>query len=145
MDEIKLRIYGLPAPQGSKKIIRGRLIEASGEKLRKWRKAIAEACQSLPKRDLLLSPVGVEVEFYLPRPASVKQSKRPMPIVPPDLDKLVRGLLDGIGQSEVVWRDDSQVVEISAKKTYADGTDPGASIRIFLLYATPDFGRESLL
>ena len=133
MDEIELRVYGLPAPQGSKKIIRGRLIEASGEKLKKWRKAIADACQELPKQDIVLSPVGVEVEFFLPRPASVKQSKRPLPIVPPDLDKLLRGLLDGIGQSEAIWKDDAQVVEIKAKKTYADGTDPGARIRIFVL------------
>lgn len=133
MDEIEFRVIGLPAPQGSKKIIRGRLIEASGEKLRKWRKAISDACQQFGDSDIVLSPVGVDVEFYLPRPASVKQSKRALPIVPPDLDKLLRGLLDGIGQSGVVWKDDSQVVEINAKKLYADGVDPGARIRIYIV------------
>ena len=103
MDEITLRIDGLPAPQGSKKVIHGRLIEASGQKLKIWRRAIADACQANAGNDLVLGPVGVEVEFYLPRPASVRQAKRPLPIVPPDLDKLLRGLLDGIGQSGVVW------------------------------------------
>lgn len=133
MDEIELRILGLPAPQGSKKVIHGRLIEASGQKLKTWRKQIAEACQTNAGNEIVLGPVGIEVEFYLPRPASVRQSKRPLPIVPPDLDKLLRGLLDGIGQSGVVWGDDSQVVRISATKKYADEADPGAWVRIVTL------------
>ena len=133
MDEIELRVFGLPAPQGSKKIIHGRLIEASGQKLKTWRKQIAEACQTKAGSDLVLGPVGVEVDFYLPRPASVRQSKRPLPIVPPDLDKLLRGLLDGIGPSGVVWGDDSQVVRIYATKQYADDSDPGAVIRVVSL------------
>ena len=70
------------------------------------------------------------MDFYLPRPASVKLSKRALPIVPPDVDKLARGLLDGIGQSEVIWGDDSQVVELIARKFYADDREPGADITI---------------
>lgn len=66
----------------------------------------------------------------MPRPASVKQEKRPWPIVPPDLDKLCRGLLDGIGQSEMIWGDDSQVVALLATKVYADGREPGATVNI---------------
>jgi Holliday junction resolvase RusA-like endonuclease len=73
------------------------------------------------------------VDFFLPRPASVTFKKRPMPIVPPDLDKLTRGLLDGIGQSEVIWGDDSQVVEILATKHYADNRPAGATIRVWEL------------
>ena len=51
--------------------------------------------------------------------------------MPPDLDKLLRGLLDGIGQSEVIWGDDSQVVQIDAVKLYADETEPGATVTIY--------------
>ena len=129
---INLEIFGNPAPQGSKKIIHGRLIEASGEKLRKWRKEIARVCIEARAREefFFLGPVRVEVTFYLPRPVSVKPEKRPLPIVPPDLDKLCRGLLDGIGQCEVFWGDDSQVVSLVASKVYADGREPGASVSI---------------
>lgn len=129
---LNLDIFGNPAPQGSKRIIKGRLVEASSEKLRKWRKAVAKECQEArAKHDVFFTgPVRVEVIFYLPRPASVKQSKRPWPIVPPDLDKLCRGLLDGIGQSEMVWGDDSQVVALIATKCYADGREPGATVHI---------------
>jgi Holliday junction resolvase RusA-like endonuclease len=132
---MEIRIYGDPAPQGSKRVFNGRVVEAAGQKLKVWRKAIAAACQNLvtEEHSLLLGPVRVEVEFYLPRPASVTQKKRPLPIVPPDLDKLLRGLLDGIGQSEVIWGDDSQVVQIEAVKLYADDTEPGATVTIYAL------------
>jgi Holliday junction resolvase RusA-like endonuclease len=132
---MEIRIYGDPAPQGSKRVFNGRIVEASGNKLKVWRKAIAAACQNkvTEEHSLLLGPVRVEVEFYLPRPASVTIKKRALPIVPPDLDKLLRGLLDGIGQSEVIWGDDSQVVQIDAVKLYADDTDPGATVTIYAL------------
>lgn len=57
-------------------------------------------------------------------------TKRPYPIVPPDLDKLVRAVGDGIGQSGLIWGDDSQVVEIIARKYYADDRESGAIIKI---------------
>ena len=60
-------------------------------------------------------------------------TKRPLPIVPPDLDKLARGLLDGIGQSEVIWGDDSQVINLIARKFYADDREPGAKVKITAL------------
>jgi Holliday junction resolvase RusA-like endonuclease len=130
---MEIRIYGDPAPQGSKRVFNGRIVEASGNKLKVWRKAIAAACQNkvTEEHSLLLGPVRVEVEFYLPRPVSVTIKKRALPIVPPDLDKLLRGLLDGIGQSEVIWGDDSQVVQIDAVKLYADETEPGATVTIY--------------
>lgn len=111
------------------------MVEQSAKTLKPWRKAIAAACQNLltEEHSLLLGPLQVEVDFYLPRPASVRMTKRPLPIVPPDLDKLARGLLDGIGQSEVIWGDDSQVIELIARKFYADDREPGAEVKIIEL------------
>jgi Holliday junction resolvase RusA-like endonuclease len=84
--------------------------------------------------------VRVEVDFYLPRPPSIKFSKRPAPIVPPDVDKLARGCLDGLGQGlngksgdGLLWGDDSQVIELLACKFYADEREPGAIIRVIPL------------
>jgi len=137
---LTIEVAGLPAPQGSKTIYRGRLVEASGEKLKKWRKAIAEECAKHSDSNIFLGPVEVEIDFYLPRPASVKQAKRPFPIVPPDVDKLSRACLDGIGQGPsgksgdgVIWGDDSQVISLIARKHYADDRDPGAIIQITAL------------
>lgn len=130
---IQLDVYGEPAPQGSKRVFRGRLVEAQGERLKKWRKAIAEACEAFRQENIILGPVRLEVDFYVTRPKSVSITKRPLPIVPPDCDKLVRAVGDGIGQSEAIWGDDSQVVEIIARKFYADDRDPGAVIKITIL------------
>lgn len=128
---MQLRISGLPKPQGSKRVYNGRVVEAAGNALKAWRKAIAQEChaQVTEAHKPLLGPVSVTVVFYLPRPKTVSEKDRALPIVPPDLDKLARGLLDGIGQSEVIWGDDSQVIELKATKVY--GTDfIGADVKI---------------
>jgi Holliday junction resolvase RusA-like endonuclease len=57
------------------------------------------------------------------------------------VDKLSRALLDGLNQGVdtgrvgdgILYADDSQVVELLARKFYADERDPGATIRIFSL------------
>ena len=111
----------------------GRLVEAQSANLKKWRKAIADACQPFSGENIHLGPVRLEVDFFLERPKTVTQAKRLLPIVPPDLDKLVRGVGDGIGQSGMIWGDDSQVVELVARKFYADEREQGAEIRIIFL------------
>jgi len=130
---ISLDVLGIPSPQGSKRVFNGRVVEAQGQRLKVWRKAIEAACQDQKEESMIFGPVRLEVDFYMPRPKSVTISKRSMPIVPPDLDKLLRGVGDGIGQSEVIWKDDSQIVEMLGKKFYADDRDPGAVIRIIAI------------
>lgn len=140
---ITLEVRGIPAPQGSKTIYNGRIVESGAKKLKPWRKAIADACFDLLSENagLILGPVKVEVDFYLPRPPSVKRDKRPFPIVPPDIDKLCRGLLDGLNQGAdtgkvgdgLIYADDSQVVELIARKHYADDCEPGATIIVTAL------------
>lgn len=127
---IELDVYGRPTPQGSKNIYHGRLVEAQSANLKKWRGAIALACQPYANKNIHLGPIRLEVDFYLERPKTVKQRDRALPIVAPDLDKLVRGVGDGIGQSGLIWGDDSQIVEIFARKFYADDRPTGAVIRI---------------
>jgi len=140
---IQIEVFGEPAPQGSKRVYNGRIVEAGSKKLKPWRAAIAEACFDLlnEQHTLITGPVKVEVDFYMPRPATVTRSKRPMPIVPPDVDKLCRSLLDGLNQGHdtgkvgdgILYGDDSQVVELIARKHYADDREPGAKIVITAL------------
>ena len=130
---ITLDVYGRPTPQGSKRVFNGRIVEAQSANLKKWRAAIEEACQPYANQNIHLGPIRLEVDFFLERPKTIKVKDRPLPIVPPDLDKLLRGVGDGIGQSGVIWGDDSQIVEISARKFYADDRETGAIIRIIAL------------
>ncbi len=130
---ITLDVYGRPTPQGSKRVFNGRIVEAQSANLKKWRAAIEEACQPYANQNIHLGPIRLEVDFFLERPKTVKVKDRPLPIVPPDLDKLIRAVGDGIGQSGAIWADDSQLVEILARKFYADDRETGAVIRILPL------------
>ena len=117
---IQFRVYGEPAPQGSKTIMRGRLVETS-KKLPAWRKAVKEAADQV---DFYTeSDVDVLIIFFLKKP---KTSKRQRPSVKPDIDKLIRAVGDSLSGS--VIKDDAQIVTIGARKEYAD--EPGALITV---------------
>lgn len=128
-------VPGRPSPQGSKKSVGGgRFIEAS-KYLPAWRKAVTEyAIYAATEHawEPLHGPVTLEVVFYIERPTTIKQSKRPHPIVPPDIDKLVRGVSDALSDAGV-WGDDSQVVKLVAFKRYADNHEQGAFVSVSTL------------
>lgn len=127
MRSLDLSIVGEPAPQGSKRYIgNGRFIEAS-KKVAPWRAAVANAVALLGDMEQFVTPVVVEVTFYLPRPKSVR---RLWPTVPPDLDKLCRSLGDGLSVNCDLLADDSIVVRWEAEKRYADGRPSGAEVTI---------------
>lgn len=130
--ELFFEVYGIPAPQGSKKSIgNGRFVEAS-KKLPAWRKRVAEAASdAMASVDWvkLSGPTELSVVFFLPRPGSIPASRRPLPTVAPDIDKLVRAVGDSCTTAGV-WEDDSLVCKIIAHKMYDDVREPGASITI---------------
>jgi Holliday junction resolvase RusA-like endonuclease len=137
-DSFSFTVFGVdPAPQGSKKYVGTRrtaagnnipMIVESSPKLPAWRKAVSDAVIAGIKASgddsKFEGAVKVEAVFYLTRKPSVKRS---LPIVPHDVDKLGRSLLDGItarsksGEILGVWQDDSQVVRLDISKVYATG------------------------
>jgi Holliday junction resolvase RusA-like endonuclease len=85
----------------------------------------------------LTGPLSVEVTFTVRKPASAPKRRTTWPAKRPDLDKLLRSTFDGLGTAGA-WGDDSQVVEVTARKVYpGEGIDalnvPGAVIRIWRL------------
>lgn len=150
MTSYGFRVYGIPAPQGSKipgvssKTGKMFVREQSGKTLTTWREEVKQAAlaaRGVPGHtpDIVGVPVAtltgaitLRIQFYMPRPASVTMKKRPLPIVAPDLDKLVRGVGDAL-KAAGVYKDDAQICAIHATKVY--GTDeaqasPGAWIVI---------------
>ena len=124
--EVEFFVPGIPAPKGSKRHVgNGRLIEAS-KKLPPWTDAILETISRLDYFVPFDEPVEVWATYYLPRPSTVT---RDLPSVPPDLDKLERGLFDALTKAGV-WRDDSLVVDSHPSKRYADGIPAGALVRV---------------
>jgi Holliday junction resolvase RusA-like endonuclease len=128
MAEVSLSVTGNPASQGSHAIMYGRIVQVNSSKHKAWRKAIVqEAIATLPDDwQPIDEPCELIVNFYLPKPKTVN---RQLPSVSPDLDKLIRAVGDSLTDSGVVT-DDSRIVRISARKLYAEGIQPGATIQV---------------
>ena len=128
MAEVSLSVTGDPASQGSHAIMNGRIVQVNSSKHKAWRKAIVqEAIATLPDDWVPIDePCELIVNFYLPKPKTVD---RQLPSVSPDLDKLIRAVGDSLTDSGVVT-DDSRIVRISARKLYAEGIQPGATILV---------------
>jgi len=126
----------MPVPQGSKRVIRGNLIEMADARLRSWRQDIAAVSSQQMQGHLpWQGPVMVAISFYLPRPkahyGTGKNSERLKPQAPaypathPDIDKLIRSVLDAM--TGIVFHDDRQVVVIQAGKYYGQ---PGMDCQV---------------
>ena len=69
------------------------------------------------KRLLWDEPIGVEVDFYIEKPKRMPKG-RIFPSVRPDLDNYVKQILDA--GNKYLWRDDSCICTITARKFYSD-------------------------
>jgi crossover junction endodeoxyribonuclease RusA len=115
-------IAGRPIPQGSLKFINGHAIHVRAQDLALWRADIARVAKSVIWEKAVES-VEVHLTFTLLKPKTVKRNE---PFVRPDIDKLIRAVLDGL--TGVAYEDDQQVTKITAVKEY--GTVEGVLIRI---------------
>jgi len=68
----------------------------------------------LQKPPLQHGPIRVIVQFLLQKPKSVKREYH---TVKPDCDNLLKLLLDA--GNDILWRDDSQIVQLECSKQYA--------------------------
>lgn len=114
---------GRPVPQGSMKFIKpGVMIHARSAELASWRATIAYRAKEAGCHPID-SPICIKLRFQMPRPKTVK---RTYPTVAPDVDKLIRAVLDGL--TGVAYVDDAQVVRIVAEKVY--GSPIGVHIEV---------------
>lgn len=123
-------VYGTPVTQGSKTRTRYGLRDANGTRLRPWREAVKHAAldAGIPRID---GPVSVSLRFAFARPRShfgtgrnVSNLRSGAPAYPAnrgsgDIDKLCRAVLDALTDAGV-WGDDSQVVCLTAVKSWTD-------------------------
>lgn len=117
---IRFTVYGVPQPKGSARAFVPKgwtrpVVTSANKTLKGWERQIAAAANAVATGQLLQGPLAVQVEFVLPRPASLPKrvkdhTKRP------DLDKLVRGACDAL--THVLWQDDAQIVVLGATKRY---------------------------
>lgn len=135
---IELTVYGVAQPQGNKTafVRGGKAVLTEGRRpesraaFASWRQAVATAArdwQEANQAALLDEPLAVSIAFWLPRPPSIPK-KRQWPDRKPDLDKLVRSVLDAV--TGVRISDDSRVVALAASKHYVHDFPPHAIIAI---------------
>jgi Holliday junction resolvase RusA-like endonuclease len=143
---------GLPVTQGSSSIGyagdgRAYIRSASGKKLKDWRRTIADAARdaaNYPGR--YAGAVSVTATFFWPRPKGhylPANSRRAHPELhhdapryvtsKPDADKLARALLDALVEEAALLADDAQVVEVVARKAYADDHPVGVAVDVEVL------------
>jgi crossover junction endodeoxyribonuclease RusA len=101
----------------------GVMIHSRAADLAVWRADIARHAE-LSGHKPVVGGIAIELDFIFIPPKSVK---REAPWVKPDLDKLIRAVLDGL--SGVAYEDDCQVVTITAHKHYGENTGVWIGIR----------------
>jgi Holliday junction resolvase RusA-like endonuclease len=125
IERLTFWVEGTPVPQGSHSVFNGHVVD-SNKGLKGWRGLVTGAAlTALAGRDGFAKEdeVYVLLDFYMPRGRTVKRRR---PTVKPDLDKLVRAILDALTASHM-WVDDGQVVSIHTQQFYADD-QPGVQV-----------------
>ena len=140
------RVLGTPVPQGSVKAFGSRVVANNEHALGSWRSDVASAAQRAKPADWdINAAVSLRCEFVFPRPLSHygtgKNATKLKPSAPryhvktPDVDKLVRGVADSIGDAvaRVLLNNDSQIVTLYAAKRYSTDDFLGAIITVTAL------------
>ena len=145
MSSVEFFVPGKPQTKGSTKSFRNpktaRIVTLNDNpKTKGWQRTIGWLALQAGVT-VVKSPVGVivEMEFVLARPKShygtgrnaerVKASAPAHHVTKPDVDKLVRAVLDGL--TGFAYADDSQVTGAPSQKRYAEpGESTGVRIRL---------------
>ena len=122
--QVSFTVLGHPQPQGSARAFVPKgwtraVVTSDNSKLKPWRQDVsAHAMEARAKagyEEPTLQAVSVVVTFFFDRPKSASK-KVVHKTTKPDVDKLARGILDSL--TGIVFKDDSQVIEISCRKHF---------------------------
>lgn len=128
-------VYGLAAPQGSKRSLGNGIMVESSRNVKPWRQDVkhtALACIP-PGWDLSL-PMSLSIVFRFKRPQTHFGKKGVRPSAPQhcvsnrhgDLSKLVRSTEDAL--TGIAYDDDRQIVSMSVTKRYCTGDEPQGAL-----------------
>lgn len=120
-------VSGIPAAQGSKRLVRlknGRTVMLENSKrVKPWRDRVASAARAVILRPLE-GDVQVTATVLFPRPkAHFRKDRGLRPNLPPrpgraDVDKLARAILDAL--TGVAYADDRQVAALAIQRCWSD-------------------------
>lgn len=124
---IEFTVLGEPVAQGRPRAttINGRVRMYDPKKSNDFKKYVKlTAAQHAPKQ-LLEGPLKMKVTVYRPTLKSFSKKKAReaeagllRPVTKPDVDNYVKGIKDALKM--VIWKDDSQVVDLQVSKFYSE-------------------------
>jgi len=135
MNSLTFVVYGLPAPQGSKRHMGNGVMVESSKAVKPWRQDVKHAALACVPHDWDPSlPMALSVVFRFKRPAGQIGKKGVKPSAPAhctsarngDIEKLVRSTNDAL--IGVAFDDDRQVVTVNASKRYCVADEPQGAL-----------------
>lgn len=124
---IKFTVYGTPVAQGRPRFSsQGGFTRAYDPKKSKDFKEYVKlvAAENRPNK-LLEGPLAMKIAVYKPSLKSFSKKKvlaaekgELRPLTKPDVDNYAKGIKDAL--KSVIWKDDSQVVELTISKWYSE-------------------------
>ena len=123
---IQFTIYGEPVAQGRPRAttIAGRARMYDPSKSRGYKEYVKLAASDYAPATLLEGPLVLEIKIYRCIPKKLNKREQVQaeagilrPTTKPDVDNYVKGIKDAL--NKVIWKDDSQIVSITAGKFYS--------------------------
>jgi Holliday junction resolvase RusA-like endonuclease len=93
-----------------------------------WKEIVRTAFNAF-RRTPLTNPIRLRVSFFLPRPKAMKGEAAVPHVKKPDVDNLLKAVMDAMTNAGV-WKDDALVYVTEAGKWYAQGKKTGAQIMV---------------
>lgn len=125
-NKIKFTVLGEPVAQGRPRAttINGQVRMYDPKKSNDFKKYVRLVASQYAPKQLLEGPLSMTVIVYRPSLKSFSKKKAQeaeagilRPITKPDVDNYVKGIKDALKQ--VIWKDDSQVVDLQVSKYYS--------------------------
>ena len=132
---IEFTVYGEPVAQARPRAttINGRVKMYDPKKSSEYKNYIRLVASQHAPKELLDGPIQLDVKIYKPTLKSFSKKKKEMaeqgilrPTTKPDVDNYVKAIKDAL--KNVIWKDDSQVVDLQVSKFYSE--KPRVEIKI---------------
>ena len=134
-NEIKFTVTGEPVAQGRPRFARRgkKVVTYDPEKSREYKDYVKRTAQEYAPERLLEGQICLWIDIYKGCLKSfskkkIEQSERKelRPLTKPDVDNYAKGIKDAL--NGIIWKDDSQVVELQIKKFYSK--NPRVEIKV---------------
>lgn len=124
---IRFTVYGEPVAQGRPRAtsVNGHVRLYDPKKSRDYKQYIRLVASEHKPDKLFEGPLSMKVAIYKPTLKSFSKKKRQAaekgeirPTTKPDVDNYIKAIKDAL--KSVIWKDDSQVVELHVSKWYSE-------------------------